>query len=102
VGGRRRAPSQRWSSQHGGRGLKRRAGYPGKVVHATRREARVHLARILLRDVARNVRAGRWRVWRYHAPPRDLRTYPCRWGDSYRDGEGAPVHWHVGRRPGGE
>ena len=25
--------------------------------------------------------------------------YHCRWGQWYYDGETAPAHWHVGRRP---
>lgn len=78
-----RSPSDRWNYQHGGRARQRRAGYPGKICHSTRWSARMQVIGLIVSS---------FRRLRY------LNTYPCRWGPDYRDGEVAPLHWHVGRR----
>jgi hypothetical protein len=73
---RRRAPSVRWSSEHG-----------FKVVHRFWVSAAWHALEVFVKN-RRNFN-----------PRRAARPYACRWGQWYYDGETAPRHWHIGRRP---
>lgn len=67
----------RWDSKH-----------RKKIVHRTWIGAAWHAFRLALKDLRRMT----FRREEICFP------YECRWGESYRDGETAPVHWHVGRR----
>jgi len=79
---RSKAPSDRWTREHGyghrGRG-KRRDRTVRKRAYAAESTARDEA---LLLDL----KFGE-----------AYQAYPCRWGNDYRDGETAPLHWHIGR-----